>query len=258
LRRRLFAALVAATLLLPALVVEPVVAQEGNCSAGSGWRDFAGMENSSSTPSQNRSGVAATMAISPNDFDICNVYGGLFKGVAAWVSISPRDPGPTGRILQVGIDECANGGIWSGDTCQGENNPHFFWAYGDCMMTQPVSQDLGPADYNLHEYAIFKNGNYWYILIDSDIKYILPDPYIGCWSGGVRAASWMGERTDPGDSTGSAGATKVTRFYNAAYGVYNQGWFGVNWTGISGCHYSTSQSRCDTISNNDMDLWTVQ
>ena len=260
--RRLFAALVAVSLMLPVLAVGPVSANEGNCSQGKGWRDFAGMENSSSTPSQNRSGAGASIQISRDGFDICNNYGIDYSSISAWVSISPRDAGDTNRIIQVGITECANGNILGGPVCQGENNPHFFWAWGGCGLQIPFAQDMGPADGLLHDYALWlDNAGYWHFVVDgapigSEKHKRLPNVYINCWSGLTRRASWMAERADPGDSSGNV--TDKTRVYNAAYGVYNQGWFNPLWNANSSCHYYTTQNKCDLLSDNDLDFWTVQ
>lgn len=235
--------MLAASLLLPALLVTPVAAVEGNCINGGDGFIHAGMENTTSDQSRSRSGVQATLDISatPGAFAICNNGSVLLSiSASAWVAIQPKNLTNVNHILQVGIIKCLGAPIIS-SACNGEE-PHYFWAYGSCLADIPLPQDLGVANYAPHIYSIWlgTDGN-WRIVIDNKVRKILPNTYIGCWSNGssLREADWSVERHNLGDSIGSPG-TDRTEFTDARYGIYNQGWFNPNfYSGVTftGCSY---------------------
>lgn len=275
-KRTLLAVAMAVIVLLPVLAApvaagarwtqqqgEIDLANQANCGSPNGWRDFAGMENSTSNTGWKRSGVSASIDISSDQFDICT-NGGIsgIKGVSAWVAIEPHGAtecvGPCeNNIIQIGVIECRDV-VRPGSACYGENNPHFFWAWGGCsVFNVPLTQDLGPADYNPHTYTIYLDTDgFWHFLIDGIQRKTLNDDNIYCWSHHNRKAAWIIERADSGDSSGSV-AFK-TSFASAAYGVYNQGWFSPLWVASNPCHGATIESKCDITSPTNLLFWTVQ
>ena len=220
----------------------------GNCT-GPTTTDHAGQRNTTSSPTYSRSGVKATINLSEQDFDICLGGDSNHEGPSIWVSIEPKLLGDPTKIIQVGIQECRHP---FEDSCQGENNPYFFWAFGGCFPWTPVPSSLGPADLGVHNLAIYLNtDDFWYINIDGgDWEARVPDSYVDCWTNGLRSANYFAERWDRGDSTGTSPAP-LSFLTDAYYGAYNLGWFKDYWAPGSWCHYGTSTSHCRVQSPGD-------
>lgn len=222
------------------------------------------MINTTSNISQSRSGASATIRLSLNDFDACIPGDGGDAGPSAWVAITPKPTGgpidPT-QIMQVGIIECRGG--WPNDACHGENNPHFFWAYGGCVPFIPKAQDMGPADYSTHTYAMWLQADgWWHFSIDGapqgTAKHkILSNSTLSCWTNDMRAARWQYERWDWGDSIGSSSPNQRSYVSNARYGTFNGGWHNPLWSSSGACSYDEANSFCGTTGSDSFWVYNV-
>jgi len=229
-----------------------------------------GMENSTPSSSQNRSGVSAWVNISATQFDICNNYI-LNAGPSAWIGIQPRTPTglfPSTQIMQLGVIECGGGTFVS--YCQGENNPHYVMAYGNCTGNfSGTIVDLGSAvsgdDATFSIYLM--PDNYWHFSIDGTEEFVLHDNYVSCWTrqgtdggfyhDGLRKAVWAGERFNPGDSLGGLATHERTYFQDARFGRYNLGWSSPGWTAGQACYVKTApDDRCTVVNDDTFYVYT--
>lgn len=218
------------------------------------------MQNTTSNMSQSRSGASAYIDLSPDDFDICAAHSQYPEGPSAWVAVVPKNDPDITRIIQVGIIECRSA---TGSTCQGENSPHFFYAWGGCFPYLPTPIDMGPADYGRHFYALWLSDDaidHWHLQIDgapegSQKHKMFESGQLGCWTNNMRAAQWQFERLDPSDSYGDAGFSDESFMFDARYGVFNQGWFNPLWADNPACSWQFGDSHCNTYLSDNMKVW---
>lgn len=212
--------LVVSSLAVTALVTTagPVFADDATCrNGGSGNNFFAGQHASNYQRRINRVVAHIDLPSQSGAFSICEPSGIDLtnNGPSVWVGVQAGTgtcPAPGNCILQVGIIKCAEFGVAA---CDGDAAPpSFFWAYGGCNGYQPIAKDLGPADFNDHQYMVAEGSDFWYLYIDlvSRAKIAKTDPGISCWVGGNPIVDWEGEKLDTADSFGTgSNVVNVTR-----------------------------------------------
>lgn len=258
--------LVVSSLAVTALVTTagPVFADDASCrNVGTNNNFFAGQHASNSQRRINRVVAHIDVPSGTGQFSICQPTALDFddNGPSVWVGVQPMAacPQPGDCILQVGINKCAGFG---NPACDGDGSPpSFFWAYGGCNGYHPTTRDLGPADYNDHQYMVAEGTSYWYMYIDgvSRAKIAKNDAGIGCWVNGYLIADWEGEKWDTGDSFGTGTSdVDVTRMQFRYADTTNY----TNYTGGSGdcIDISDYRDRCEfpVLSAYNMKIWTSQ
>ena len=106
-------------------------------------------------------------------------------------------------------------------------------------------------------FDVVRTSQQWKVQINGVTQQTVPLASI-CWS--KRRADWLGESWDRGDAIGGSSSNKfrvASAIYEASVGGV---WTNESWTAANPCNNVTLDNRykCDVVSGNSMDLWTVQ
>lgn len=225
------ALMLAATAL--AFVASPVAADDASCRNLGPSNHYWTVRNLQASAGKDFNSVVTNIDINPlaDSFSICG-YTAIDwddNGALVWNAIVPSidtpEFGNPNAIFQIGITRCASVGTSAcfGDTAA----PHYFWAGGGCTNSGgssgngevPDPIDLGPADFNPHQFKVQKGSGAWYVYIDGVAKANLTytvGSRISCWAADPDIKGQMGgEKWDTGDSIGNA--TGVSTFDSIVY-----------------------------------------